>query len=292
MNERIASTSLRFGAWAVLALTAWQLLPDRYMGPLHAWNPHAIMEFVIIIFSISLAGKLAMHVLGAHYGLLLTGLMGGFASSTATIHTMGTVATSRPELADRAALGGVLSNVATLLQLAVLLQLLAPQLLALFIQPLCFGMAGMCTYALWVLMLAKPPVTTTSRVLSDDAHPFDWRGLLTLTAVVCGVSYASAALNTAYGQSGLWVGAAVSGLVDAHAIVPTVASLLTQAKLQPDAALMPLLIALSTNTLTKSLIAFQSGGWAYARQVSGGVWLTTAAVWLGYIAEGQVLAFD
>ena len=286
MNKFIASTSLRFGAWVALALAAWQLFPDRYLGPFQAWNPHAIMEFVIIISSISLAGKLAVHVLGAHYGLLLTGLIGGFASSTATIHTMGTVASAHPELADRAALGGVLSNLATLVQLAVLLQLLTPQLLALFIQPLCFGMAGMCAYALWVLMLAKPPIAAASRVQSEDAQPFDWRGLLTLTAVVCGVSYASAALNATYGQRGLLLGAAVSGLVDAHAIVPTVASLLTQVKLQPDAALMPLLIALSTNTLTKSLIAFQSGGWAYARQVSGGVWLTTAAVWLGYIAEG------
>jgi uncharacterized membrane protein (DUF4010 family) len=291
MNKFIASTSSRFGAWAVLALIAWQLLPDRYMGPFQAWNPHAIMEFVITIFSISLIGKLVMHVLGAHYGLLLTGLVGGFASSTATIHTMGTVASAHPELADRAALGGVLSNLATLVQLAVLLQLLAPQLLASFIQPLCFGMAGMCAYALRVLLLARPPAVATSHVMSADAQPFDWRGLLTLTAVVCGVSYAAAALNVAYGKSGLWVGAAVSGLVDAHAIVPTVASLLTQAKLEPDAALMPLLIALSTNTLTKSLIALQSGGWVYARQVSGGVWLTTAAVWLGYIAEGAGFAF-
>ena len=289
MSKLIASTSLRFGAWAVLALTAWQLLPDRYMGPFQAWNPHVIMEFVITIFFISLAGKVVVHVLGAHYGLLLTGLMGGFASSTATIHTMGTVATSRPELADRAALGGVFSNIATLVQLAVLLQLLAPQLLVLFIQPLCFGTVGLCAYTLWVL--AKTPVAATSRVVSNDVHLFDWRGLLTLTAVVCGVSYVSAALNVAYGQSGLWVGAAVSGLVDAHAIVQTVASLLTQAQLQPDAALMPLLIALSTNTLTKSLIAFQSGGWTYARQVSGGVWLTTVAVWLGYIAEGAGFGF-
>ncbi len=34
--------------------------------------------------------------------------------------------------------------------------------------------------------------------------------------------------------------------------------------------------------MTKSLIAFQSGGYLYARKVSGGVWATTAAVWLGY----------
>ena len=104
--------------------------------------------------------------------------------------------------------------------------------------------------------------------------------------MVCSVSYVSAALNALYGQNGLWLGAAVSGLVDAHAIVPTVASLLTQQQLPHHEALVPLLMALTANTLTKSLIAFQSGGLAYAKQVGAGVWLTTAAVWAGYIAEG------
>jgi len=287
MSKRIVFTGLRFGVWAVLALTAWQLFPDRYLGPYQAWNPHALMEFVITIFSISLVGKLAVHVLGVHYGLLLTGLMGGFASSTATIHTLGTVARSQPQLADRAALGGVLSNIATLLQLVLLLRLLAPALLVLFIQPLCFGMLGMCAYAAWVLVGAKPAAPIN--VATDEALPFDWQSLLTLTAVVCGVSYASAALNALYGQAGLWLGAALSGLVDAHAIVPTVASLLLQNKLLPHDALMPLLMALSANTLTKSLIAFQSGGWVYARKVSGGVWLTTVAVWWGYLVEGTGL---
>jgi hypothetical protein len=71
-------------------------------------------------------------------------------------------------------------------------------------------------------------------------------------------------------------------LVDAHAIVPTLASLLTQGQLLPREALMPLLIAFSANTLTKSVLAFQSGGWVYARKVALGVWITAAAVWLGY----------
>ncbi len=283
MSERRGHMGLRFGVWAALALAAWQLLPDRDMGPYNAWNPHAIMEFVITIFSISLAGKLAMYFLGAHYGLLLTGLMGGFASSTATIHTMGTVATSQPHLADRAALGGVLSNLATLLQLMVLLQLLAPDVLMLFVQPMCFGLVGMSAYAAWVLVRAQS--LTPSKRLTDEDMPFDWQSLLTLTAVVCAVSLASAALNAHYGQRGLWLGAALSGLVDAHAIVPTVASLWGKNQLQPQDALMPLLMALTTNTLSKSVIAWQSGGRAYAQKVSGGVWLTTAAVWLGYVTE-------
>ena len=271
--------------WVALAVTAWQVLPDRYLGPFNAWNPHAIMEFVITIFSIAWVGHGLMRWLGARYGVLLTGLVGGFASSTATIHTLGVLAQSRPELAERAAVGGVLSNLATLVQLGVLLQLLAPELLALFVFPMGCGMTGMCAYALWVLVRHASAESAALAQAKDEAA-FDWQGLLMLTAVVCSVSYVSALLNALYGQNGLWLGAAVSGLVDAHAIVPTVASLLSQHQLQAHEALMPLLMALTANTLTKSLIAFQSGGWAYAKQVGGGVWLTTSAVWAGYAAEG------
>ena len=291
MSEPRASTSLPLNSikgllWVVCAITVWQWLPDRYMGPFNAWNPHAIMEFVVTIFSIAWLGHGMMRVLGAHNGVLLAGLMGGFASSTATIHTMGALAKLRPELAERAAVGGVLSNLATLLQLGLLLKLLAPELWALFLLPLCWGMAAMCAYAMWVLF-----TSTSMRAAFDserDDAAFDWRGLITLTALVCAVSYVSAWLNASYGQNGLWFGAAVSGLVDAHAIVPTVASLLTQQQLQPHAALIPVLTALTANTFTKSLLALQSGGWAYAQKVGPGVWLTTGAVWIGYLLEKPI----
>ena len=280
INKRIPVISLSFSVLAFLALTAWQLMPDVYMGPYNAWNPHVILEFLVIIFSISIAGKLAVELLGARYGLLVTGLIGGFASSTATIHSMGALSKAQPQLADRAALGGVLSNIATLLQLLVLLELLAPQVLKLFLQPLCFGLTGMLAYSLRLLYFAKP--ITPSSVEAKEGLDIDLQSLLTITVLVCFVSYSSAALNAAYGQSGLWVGAALSGLVDAHAIVPTVAFLQTQSKLLLQDSLVPLLIALSANSLTKSLVALNSGGLGYAKKISAGVWITTFSVWIGY----------
>ena len=156
-----ALNSLRFSVLVLVALAAWQLMPDVYMGPYNAWNPHVILEFLVIVFSISIAGKLAVQLLGAHYGLLLAGLIGGFASSTATIHSMGSLAKDQPLLADRAAIGGVLSNIATLLQLLVLLELLAPKVLIPFILPLCFGLIGMLAYSLWVLFFAKSDITSS-----------------------------------------------------------------------------------------------------------------------------------
>ncbi len=287
INKRIPVISLSFSVWAFLALTAWQLLPDVYMGPYNAWNPHVILEFLVIIFSISIAGKLAVQLLGARYGLLLTGLIGGFASSTATIHSMGALAKAQPQLADRAALGGVLSNITTLLQLLVLLELLAPPVLRLIIQPLCIGLIGMLAYSLWVLYFAKP--ITPSSFEAKEGLDFDWQSLLTITALVCFVSYSTAALNAAYGQNGLLVGASLSGLLDAHAILPTVASLQVQSKLLPQDAVMPLLISLSANSLTKSLIAFNSGGFGYAKKISAGVWITTFSVWIGYWLKGSLI---
>ncbi|WP_231881548.1 hypothetical protein OOOCML_33470 (plasmid) [Cupriavidus necator H16] len=39
---------------AAAALIVWPLLPDRYMGPLDAWNPHALWLVVLLVL---LAGQ-------------------------------------------------------------------------------------------------------------------------------------------------------------------------------------------------------------------------------------------
>lgn len=69
---RTRVSSLKVLACAAVAVLAWQMLPDRYMGPFNAWNPHAIMEFVLTIFSISWIGRGLMRWSGPDYGVLLT----------------------------------------------------------------------------------------------------------------------------------------------------------------------------------------------------------------------------
>jgi uncharacterized membrane protein (DUF4010 family) len=274
---------LRFALIAAFVIAAWQLSPDGYVGPYGAWNPHAILEFLVTIFSISLVGNLIIQWFGLNNGVLLAGLIGGFASSTATIHSLGIIARANPQMVHRVATGAVLSNIATLVQLVVLTRLLAPQVLPALIQPMIFGAIAMVIFTAWSLIFIGQPSRVIAKTEQSEVRQlFDWKGLLTLTGILCAVSFVSAWLNAVYGQRGLWVGAAVSGFVDAHAIVPAVASLLAQKKLQVSDALLPLLLALSTNTLTRSLIAMQAGGWSYAKRVLGGIVTTTLCVWLGY----------
>jgi uncharacterized membrane protein (DUF4010 family) len=279
--QKISKLEAVLGCAIVLLL--WRLLPDTFMGPFNAWNPRALLEFVLTIFALSIASQLAITQFGAHYGLLITGLMGGFASSTATIHTMGMVAKSEPVLAARAALSGVLSNIATMIQLLILLKLLAPNLLGSMAFPIFLGLMGVTSYA--VIVQQRHPSKAVTNFKSLSAATFDWKSLALLTTMVVALTWVSAALNASYGQNGLWLGSALSGLVDAHAIVPTLSSLLGQEKISSQDAAFPLLISLTANSFTKSLLAFQSGGWIYARRVSIGIWVTTMSVWLGYFIE-------
>ena len=263
-----------------IVLSLWWWLPDQLMGPYNSWNPHALMEFVLTLFAISFVSQWVIRQFGAHHGLLIMGLMGGFASSTATIHSMGSIAKAEPSLAGRAALSGVLSNVATLIQLIILLNLLAPDLLALVAIPIGFGLIGVLTYA--VLVMPTQTANSFPVVNNSISVGIDWKGMALLIFLVCTLSLVSASLNSIYGQSGLWLGSVLSGLVDAHALVPSLASLIRQDQLRLQDAATPLLISLTANTLTKSLLAYQSGGLAYAKSVSIGIWVTTASVWLGY----------
>jgi len=279
--QKICKLEAVLGCATVLLL--WRLLPDAFMGPFNAWNPRALLEFVLTIFTLSVASQFAIKQFGAHYGLLITGLMGGFASSTATIHTMGMVAKSEPVLAARAALSGVLSNIATMIQLLILLKLLAPKLLVSMAFPIFLGLMGVASYAVMVQKRHPSKAVTTFKSLSSAT--IDWKSLALLTTMVVVLTWVSAALSASFGQNGLWLGSALSGLLDAHAIVPTLASLLGQEKISRQDAVFPLLISLTANAITKSLLAFQSGGWIYARRVSIGIWVTTTSVWMGYFIE-------
>lgn len=60
------------------------LLPDRAVDPWQVLNPRKLWWLALIVMTINAAGHFALRAMGARAGLLLTGLAGGFVSSTAT----------------------------------------------------------------------------------------------------------------------------------------------------------------------------------------------------------------
>ena len=91
----------------------------------------------------------------------------------------------------------------------------------------------------------------------------------------------SGGLNTWFGAPGMLLGAAITGLADAHATAASAASLMASNKISSADAVTTILVGLSTNTLMKALVAFKSGGAHYAARIVPGLVLMIGAVWLG-----------
>ncbi len=252
--------------------------PNRYLGPYGAINPRTIWKIVILIMSISAVGHIAVRLLGARFGLPIAGLAAGFASSTATIAAMGERALREPALARPAVAGAVLSTVATIVQLTVVLAATSPPTLYSLRVPLIASGAAAIAYgaALTFRSIRKAVPETQQR-----GRAFSVPASLLLAGIIGAVLFLAAVLNHWLGQKGVLAAAGIAGLADAHAAAVSVASLVASGKLSLNEAAIPILAGLTTNTLSKVLVAAWSGGRRYAMQVVPGLLLVIAAAWVG-----------
>ncbi|MEZ5445235.1 MAG: DUF4010 domain-containing protein [Gammaproteobacteria bacterium] len=254
------------------------LVPDRYLGPYDALNPRTIWVIMILIMTISAAGHVAVRAFGPRYGLPMAGFFGGFVSSAATIGAMGGRALKQPETMRPAVAGAVLSTVATVLQMAAVLAATNPASLRLMTTALVLAGIAALGYGALFTIRAMSPVT------KQDAPPgraFNLGTAAVFALMFSVVLIAAAALREHMGQTGVVVAAAAAGFVDTHSAAASIASLVAAGKLAAADAVLPILAAFTTNTLTKMGFALVSGGMRFAMQIVPGLILVNAAAWLG-----------
>jgi uncharacterized membrane protein (DUF4010 family) len=271
---------------AAAALVILPLAPDRGFGPLGALNPWKIWLLVVLVMAISGAGHVAVRVLGARAGLPLAGFAGGFVSSTATIGTMGARARKRPALGRAAAAGAVLSTVATVVQLVVVLAATNPAVLRAMTLPLVLaGAAAVAFGAAVAFRVARPSHGRGQGEEEEEAksHAFDLRAALLFAAIVSVILFVSAQVTVWLGKAGTLGAAALAGFADAHAAAIAVASLAAAGSLAPTEAVLPILAAFTTNTVSKAVVAVTTGDRRFALTTLPGLALVVAGAWAGWL---------
>lgn len=261
------------------ALILLPLSPDRYTGPYQAVNPHDLARFVVAVMSISAVGYMAKRTLGLRAGMALTGFAGGFISSTATILAMGQAARQQPQMLAAAAMGAMLSTVSTMVQLGLLVSMLLPGILTWMSLPIGLGCSAAGLYAIWLFQRHQPDTVTAAMELKG--HAFEHKTTLILSLAVLSVTVMTAALNHWMGELGVVIASMLAGLVDAHASVASMSSLVNKGQASLSQAQLALLLAVSTNTLSKSAVAIGAGGRPFAILILPGLLLVLAAAWLG-----------
>jgi uncharacterized membrane protein (DUF4010 family) len=264
--------------FAGATLVVLPLVPDRSMGPYDALNPHSIWLIVILIMAISAAGYIAVRLLGARFGLPIAGLASGFISSTATIAAMGARVAKAKEVLAAAVAGAVLSTIATIVQMALVLATTSmATLLSLAVPLVCAGLAAIFYGAAFTILALRQ----RSEAEVQSGRAFSLKSALVFALTLSVILVACAALRDQFGETGVIFAAAIAGFADTHSAAISVASLVASGKMSPADAIFPILGGLSTNTISKIVLAASSGGLSFAFRVIPGLIIVALAAWAG-----------
>jgi len=243
--------------FAVLTAVILPLLPDRSFGPYGVLNPFQVWLMVVLVAAVSLAGYVAWRLTWGRHGLVLTGVLGGVVSSTATtlVYARHVAAGTQPMSA--ALLVILLANATKLVRVLVLVGVVAPASLPLallvIIPSLLASLAGVAWH--WRAAADAPPV--------DEAafrNPTQLRTALGFGAIYAVILLLAAWANDMVGSRGVLALAAVSGATDVDAITLSSLRLLENGSLSQTMALTAVGVAVASNVIFKSIVAAAAGG--------------------------------
>jgi uncharacterized membrane protein (DUF4010 family) len=279
MTEDELHDLLLFAAAAVIILP---LLADEYIGPWDAINPYEIWRLVVLVMGVSGAGYVALRSIGPRFGLPISGLAGGFISSSATIASMGSTARSDARMLRPAVAGAVLSTVATIVQMALVLLSSSREALSELAPALILGGAAAGGFGA-VAMSRLGPVQPSAE--ESPGHAFRLSTAVGFAALITLITVVAAGAEAELGRAGVTLSAGLAGFADTHAAAASVGSLVEDGRLAPSDAVVPVLLAMTTNTLSKSAAALAAGGRDFARPVWAGLALVLACLWTGGVVQ-------
>jgi len=278
-SDRELQNALVLGVSALLVLP---LLPDRPVDPFGAVSPFDVWKLVVVVMAVGALGALAQRLVRPRVGLTIAGLASGFVSSAATIASMGRLAASQPKVLAAAVSGATASTVATFVELALLLAASGGALLRAMAIPLAAG--GVTALVVAGLFAGRAARTEAPAVRSGGA--FRLVDAVVFALAVTAISFVAAAVQRRFGSAGVLLTAAVSGFADAHAVAGSVGALTAHSAVPVRDAGLAVLLALSTNAVTKVVLAAAAGPGAYFRRVLGGQGAVLAATWAGWLLPG------
>lgn len=256
------------------------LLPDAALPWLADINPRRLWLLAVLFMLLESGGYVALRLAGPTLGLALSGLAAGFISSTATIATFGTRSRARPELTRACVAGGLFSSVATVVQLAMVVAAVHAPVLTDLAAGLVLALLAVLAAAWLGLRGDGPPATEkpASRVF-NLWHAVGFALLMSLaTAVLSGA-------EARFGALAVPIGAAVGGFFDAHASAASALALTANGTYPLSNALLPVLLAMTSNTASKLAVAAFAGGPRYALRLAPGLLALLLALWLPWLLD-------
>lgn len=266
--------------FAVVAFVVLPLLPDRGFGPYGALNPRHIWLMVVLISGVSLAGYVALRIVGREHGAMLLGLFGGLVSSTATTLAYSRHARSGKDLVPLAAMVIVTANLVLMARLAALAAIAAPKILGVLAPVLAAGLAG---GAAVLVVGRRRDVPSKELPMPPIGNPAELRAALAFGLLYAGVLLVVAWLQPILGSKGMYAVAVSSGLVDVDAITLSSLRLYGLGSLAPGQAVTAIVLAILANAVFKLAAVRIVGGGELLRRCLPAMAAAAAGAGLGVV---------
>ena len=261
---------------AALALVLLPLMPVEPVSWLGQLSPQRGFMLVIVILVLQAASHVAQRLLGARSGLAVSGFLGGFVSSTATIGAMGSLARQRRVPLRMTLCASILSTAATWMQVVLMILVVSPSALSVTLPLMAVGVA--LPLVLGGLLWQQGGAESVAVSVSDQQDVLRLREAVMVAALLVGgaivVSYAQQR-----GVGGLLLGTGVAAIADAQAPMASLLAMYGAGTLPAGHLLMGLMVALSVNSTTRGTVACVSGGWRFGVVVAGALALNMAIGW-------------
>ncbi|MEC9486500.1 MAG: MgtC/SapB family protein [Prosthecochloris sp.] len=231
----------------LIAMVVLPVLPDRTYGPYDVLNPSHIWLMVVFIVGISVTGYMVSRFFGARAGSLLGGVLGGLISSTATTISYARRSRSSPETAPLAAMVIMIASTIVFLRVAFEIAVVAPRILPDVVPQFAVMCAYMTVISAGAYLLARD-----SRADVPEAEdPSELSAAVMFGALYALVLVAVAAAKESFGDQGLYVVAAISGLTDMDAITLSTTRLIEAGRLPVETGWRMMLVGALSNMLFK-----------------------------------------
>ncbi len=241
----------------VITFIVLPILPDRAYGPYGVLNPREIWLMVVLIAGVGVASYMAMRVAGERHGTLLTGLLGGLVSSTATTALYARRSNESPAMSQVALVVVSLANLVVLVRVAVLATVLAPGILSRLLPVVGAALAAGLVAVAFLVHRAE---RGTQLALPPARNPAEIGMAVRFGALYAIVLLAAAWLQDLVGSHGLYIATALSGLADVDPGVLSALNLYDAGRIEPTTAVAAIAIALLANTLFKLGVLAWFGG--------------------------------
>ncbi|SMP10391.1 Uncharacterized membrane protein, DUF4010 family [Desulfurobacterium pacificum] len=250
-----------FLKFAVVTVIIYPLLPDKNF---YGVNPKEVWTMVAVISTIDFIGYVLTKVAGEK-GVLLTGLIGGLVSSTAVTVTFSPLAKTNPLFINEYAAGIVGASAIMFPRMTFLAGVVSPHFAMYLLIPSLVAFVGGIFWA-YKISTSK----NTGRTNIEVKNPYELS-----TAIKFGIFYAfilfvSRNALKYFGDFGLYVVAAISGLSDVDAITLSTAKLFSSKDVTLLAGIVAVLIAATVNTVFKWFLTLSMGNRELFRKVTPG----------------------